>query len=158
MYLWPLRVSAQWTPCPSTGPGSPDSSLAFWHKVSQAYVVHVQPQPWGQSFLQASLLPFGGKWCLKEHNHFKSPSPVEVKQTSSTHNYWSCCKVASLYWRFWPLAGPAGKDHGEKPRKTKPSCLRILPTEQLAKSWQVWGGVFLETCFLCTPSWYLWNK
>lgn len=66
-----------------------------------------------------------------------------------------CCRATSPHSRFWPLAGPAGKDHGEKPRKTKPSCLRILPAEQLAKSWQVWGGIFLETCFLCPPSWYL---
>lgn len=53
-----------------------------------------------------------------------------------------CCKATSLCSRFWPLAGPAGKDHGEKPRKTKASCLHILPREQLAKSWQVWGWCF----------------
>lgn len=35
----------------------------------------------------------GSYCCLSEHNHFKSLSPVEVKQTSSSHNRWS-----DLFW------------------------------------------------------------
>lgn len=76
-----------------TGLSSSDSFLAFWHKLSQAYLIHIQSQPWCQSFLQGALVLSGGKWCWKEHNHFKSPSPVEVKQISSAHNHWS-----DLFW------------------------------------------------------------
>ena len=32
-------------------------------------------------------------WCLREHSLCKSLSPVEVKQTSSSHNRWS-----DLFW------------------------------------------------------------
>lgn len=72
---------------------SPESFLVFWYKTFQAYRVHILLWPWSQSFFQGALVPFGGKWCLKEHNHLKRSSPVEAKQTSSSHNLWS-----DLFW------------------------------------------------------------
>lgn len=121
-----------------------------------------EPELCSQSFL---LGFFDGKWCFKEHNHFKSPFlwkwsrqavPIITGQIFSGATRGDrCCKATLPRSRFWPLAGLTGRDHGEKPRKTQPSCLRILPAEQLAKSWQVWGECFPETWVLCWPSWCL---
>lgn len=56
-----------------------------------AHLVHILPQPWSQSFSQGALVPLGGKGVKKAH--FQSPSPMEVRPTSSSHNHWS-----DLFW------------------------------------------------------------
>lgn len=59
--LWPLRAPAAGLCILSTGPRHPESILACWHKVYQAYLVHIRTQPRSQSFLQGALVPLGGK-------------------------------------------------------------------------------------------------
>lgn len=67
-------------------------------------------------------------------------SLVDRKGPKSLHSQSLTCvgrqmlQGAPLCSTVWPLAGPAGKDRGEEPRKTKPSCLPILPAEVGAKS------------------------
>lgn len=111
----------------------PNSFLTPWHTISQAYLVHIPPGPATVSPIPVVLSGARLNTVMAKH------IPPGREAVSSSCHCW-CSRggrryeATSLHSRFWPLAGPAGKDHGEKPRKTKPSCLCIFSTRQLAKS------------------------